>query len=79
MIKWEGIFENWRSFLFITYQETKTSLIFLKCDMVRELFDIEVVLRNMLLKLCYKTVELTNFDQLTSRRISGGNKVNFKN
>ena len=44
--------------MFITYQITKTSLIFSKCAMVRELFDIEVVLRNALLKLCFKTVEL---------------------
>jgi hypothetical protein len=58
MNKWEGIFEKWRRFLFITYQITKTSLIFSKCAMVRELFDIEVVLRNVLLKLCFKTVEL---------------------
>jgi hypothetical protein len=47
--------------------------------MAIELFDIEVVLWNALLKLCFKTTELANFDQLTSRRIFGGNKMNFKN
>jgi hypothetical protein len=47
--------------------------------MAIELFDIEVVLRNVLLKLCFRTVELANFDQLTSRRIFGGNKMNFIN
>jgi hypothetical protein len=47
MNKWEGIFENWRRFLFITYQITKTSLIFAKCVMVREILDTEVALRNL--------------------------------
>ena len=47
--------------------------------MAIELFDIEVVLWNALLKLCFKTTELANFDQLNSRRIFGGNKMNFKN
>jgi hypothetical protein len=41
MNKWEGIFENWRRFLFITYQITKTSLSFEKCVMVREILDTE--------------------------------------
>jgi hypothetical protein len=39
MNKWEGIFENWRRFLFITYQITKTSLGFEKCVRVREILD----------------------------------------
>jgi hypothetical protein len=47
MNKWEGIFENWRRFLFITYQIKKTSLSFSKCVMVREILDIEVALQNV--------------------------------
>jgi hypothetical protein len=47
MNKWEGIFQNQRRFLFITYQITKTSLSFSKSVMVREILDTQMVLRNV--------------------------------
>ena len=48
MNKWEGSFENWRRFLFISFQITKTSLSFSKCVMVWEILDIEVALPTVL-------------------------------